>query len=380
MPSGDISPQQEVLDIVISLNANCRAPLHDLLASNTQFSCIIYDSLMHCVVEVANDLKIPSIAFRSNSAIHAITYYACIQLEKDGHLPLKDSVSQDLVPGFHPLRFKDLPMFNYENIEAYLHLTAKVQNFKFLSAMICNTMEFMEQSTIQAYQQRVQVPFFTLGPLHKFAPASSSSLLEEDITCISWLDKQSPKSVLYVSLGSLASMNQNELTELAWGLANSEQPFLWVIRPGSIPGSEWIENLPCDFTETVKGRGFIVKWAPQEKVLAHSAVGGFWSHCGWNSTLESLCEGVPIICWPYFLDQRVHARYLSQVWSLGIHYESELERKEVEIVVRRLMVNEEGENMRERATEFKERAKQCIEAGGSSYNSLKKLVELIKTL
>ncbi|KAM7256302.1 hypothetical protein ACFE04_012043 [Oxalis oulophora] len=303
IPNGEISPHQEPLDIIISLNTNCRVPLHDQLTSLGQAACIIYDALMHCVDEVANELKIPTIAFRSNSVVNLITNYACVQLEKDGCLPLQDSISLDIVPGFHPLRYKDLPVFNYQNNEGYLHLIAKVQSLKFASAMICNTMEFMEKLAIEKYKQNLQIPFFALGPLHKFAPASSNSLLEEDITCISWLEKQKPKSVLYVSLGSLASMKENELTELAWGLANSEQPFLWVVRPGSVP-----------------------------------------------------------------------------VWCLGIHYENELERGEVERVVRSLMVSEDGHKMRQRATEFKERAQQCIKLGGSSYISLKKLVEHITKL
>ena len=101
------------------------------------------------------------------------------------------------------------------------------------------------------------------------------------------------------------------------GLANSNQPFLWVVRPGLVRGYEWLEPLPDGFLEMVCGRGHLVKWAPQQEVLAHPAIGGFWTHNGWNSTLEAVSEGVPMICLPYFGDQRVNARYVSQVWELG---------------------------------------------------------------
>ncbi|KAF3454615.1 hypothetical protein FNV43_RR05063 [Rhamnella rubrinervis] len=108
---------------------------------------------------------------------------------------------------------------------------------------------------------------------------------------------------------------------MAWGLASSQQPFLWVVRPGLVSGLDWIELLPKGFREGVGERGCIVKWAPQQEVLAHEAVGGFWSHCGWNSTLESISEGVPMICKPCFGDQKVNARYVIHEWRVGIELE-----------------------------------------------------------
>ncbi|KAF2294444.1 hypothetical protein GH714_011448 [Hevea brasiliensis] len=203
-------------------------------------------------------------------------------------------------------------------------------------------MECLEESELAQQQQQYQVPFFSIGPLCKFATASSSRIIAEDSYCITWLDRQTPNSVIYVSLGSLASMAEKELAEMAWGLANSEQPFLWVIRPNSVCGSEWIELLPKDFKEAVEERGCIVKWAPQKELLANSAVGGFWSHCGWNSTVESICEGVPMICRPCFGDQKVNARYVSHVWKVGLELENELEREKVARAVRRLMSKPPG--------------------------------------
>lgn len=155
-------------------------------------------------------------------------------------------------------------------------------------------------------------------------------MLEEETDCLLWLDKQANNSVIYVSLGSLASMEAGEFAEMAWGLANSGQPFLWVVRPGSVGGSEWIELLPEGFKEATPETGCIVRWAPQKDVLAHRAVGGFWTHCGWNSTLESISEGVPMICRPCFGDQNVNARYLCHVWRVGLELEGDLDRTERE--------------------------------------------------
>ncbi|KAL6200271.1 hypothetical protein ACLB2K_030053 [Fragaria x ananassa] len=231
-------------------------------------------------------------------------------------------------------------------------------------------MDCLEHSTLANIQQEHQLPLFPLGPLHKIVPTISSSLLKEDQRCIPWLDKQSHSSVIYISLGSAASMDDKDLVEMAWGLANSEQPFLWVIRTDS-------RALPEAFQEAVGDRGCIVRWGPQKEVLAHTAVGGFWSHCGWNSTIESISEGVPLICQPYYGDQRVNARYLTQVWGVELEWENDMNRGDIEGAIRRLMVGKEGELIRQRAKDFKDTIKSSMNQGGSSYNSLNELVDLI---
>jgi len=213
--------------------------------------------------------------------------------------------------------------------------------------------------------------------MHRIASASSSSLLEEDTSCLTWLDEQSCNSVIYVSLGSISFMDVKDLVEMAWGLANSQQPFLWVVRPGSVRGAEWIEVLPEGFKENIGERGYIVKWAPQKKVLAHDAVRGFLSHCGWNSTLESICDGIPMICKPRSGDQKVNARYVSYIWRVGLELESTWERGEIERAIRRLLMEEDGKEIQKRAKNLKERFELCIREGGSSNNSLKKLIDMI---
>jgi UDP:flavonoid glycosyltransferase YjiC (YdhE family) len=150
-----------------------------------------------------------------------------------------------------------------------------------------------------------------------------------------------------------------------------------VVRPGSIRGTEWIEILPKSLKENIRGRGYIMKWAPQKEVLAHGAVGGFLSHCGWNSTLESISEGIPMICKPCFGDQGVNARYVSHIWRVGLELESDLERGEIERAVRRLMVDEEGKEMRKRSKNLKGKVEICTRDGGSSNNSLNKLIKII---
>ncbi|KAL4587679.1 hypothetical protein LXL04_000553 [Taraxacum kok-saghyz] len=366
-----------------ALSDNCKPHLEKHLIhmidtqkepSEKESIVIIYDNLMFFAGDIAGDLGLPSIILRSSCAAFVPTYWIIPQLHQDGRFPVQDSLLQEMIPEFHPFRYRDLPYID-QPIQETLQLMAMITPKKPPSAFIWNTLEFLEQSALTQIRHHYQVPIFTIGPLHKTSPTSSTSYLEEDTTCIPWLDKQSPKSVIYVSLGSLATIDAKVATEMAWGIANSNQPFLWVVRPGSVNGCDWIEFLPECLVSEMKTRGLIVKWVPQKEVLAHSAIGGFWSHCGWNSTLESVSEGVPMMCQPFSIDQMLNARYLSYVWKMGL--EMVVQRGEIESAIRRVLVGKEGEEMRRRAMEIEEQVRVAIGHGGYSRKSMNDLVEFI---
>ncbi|KAJ9173244.1 hypothetical protein P3X46_016402 [Hevea brasiliensis] len=351
-------------------------PFRDNFGQDDELPCIIYDGLMYSVAAVTQSLKLPSVVLRASCAANLLTHYAFPSLRKEGYLPVQDSALLDLAPGLHPFRFNDLPAHSF-NLDALLWFMVTVRDTGSSSAIIWITMDCLERSSLAQIQKQCQIPLFPIGPMHKIVPASSTSLQEEETSCIRWLDRQSENAVIYITLGCIAIIDANELAEMAWGLANSKQPFLWFVRPGSIRGSNWIELLHEGFKEAIGERGCIVKWAPQEEVLAHAAVGGFWSHCGWNSTPESICEGSPMICRPYFGDQRVITRYASHLWRVGLELENKLEKGEIERAVRSLLVGKEGVEMRQRAMDLKEIAQLSMKKGGFSYNSLNELVEFI---
>lgn len=283
---------------------------------------------------------------------------------------------EELVPELHPMRYKDLPTSAFAPVEVTAEVFKNICDMGTTSAMIINTVRCLEISSLEWLQQELKIPVYPVGPLHMVDSAPPTSLLEENESCIEWLNKQKPRSVIYISLGSLTLMETKEVLEMASGLVSSNQHFLWVIRPGSILGSE-LSNQELFNNMEIPDRGNIVKWAPQKQVLAHSAVGGFWSHCGWNSTLESMVEGVPMICRPFTSDQKVNARYLECVWRVGVQVEGKLEAGAVERAVKRLMVDEEGEEMKMRALILKEKLKASVLPEGSSHNSLD---EFIRTL
>jgi UDP-glucosyltransferase BX8/BX9 len=288
-----------------------------------------------------------------------------------------ESQKDELVTELPPYRVKDLIRID-KSKKVYLAMIAaqEVEAAKNSSGIIINTFIAIESDNIKKLHQELSVPVFVIGPLHMFTSPLQSSLLPQDKSCLDWLDTQASKSVLYVSLGSLASMNYEEFVETAWGLANSNQPFLWVVRPGSVRGTKNI-CMPDSFDQEVRGRGKILPWAPQLEVLAHEAVGGFWTHCGWNSTLEGICEGVPMICRPHFGDQMGNARYVTDVWKVGIELVEKLERTKIAKAIRSLMREKEGDAMRKRMRELSANASDCIKVDGSSCLAINKLVDYI---
>ncbi|KAI3705631.1 hypothetical protein L1987_75870 [Smallanthus sonchifolius] len=293
--------------------------------------------------------------------------------------PGEELKSKALVPGLEPLKVRDLSKFLTSDPEGASELMElMVQGMKPAQAIVWNSLKELEEHQLPNLTRGFPNRHFLIGPFYKYFPALSSSLLTHDKTCISWLDKQAPNSVLYVSFGSLARVEESQFLEIAWGLANSKQPFLWVVRPGSVKGSEWLEPLPDGFLERiVEGRGYIVKWAPQQEVLAHRSTGGFWTHNGWNSTLESICEGVPMICSPSFGDQLPNARNVIDVWKIGVELENGFERGEIENAIKRVMVDKEGLDMRDGVMNLREKVNICLKKGGSSYSSLEDLVDYI---
>ncbi|CAI0392973.1 unnamed protein product [Linum tenue] len=373
--------------ILLAVNANCHTPLKDRVAQmmqsekpNGKVSCIIYDEYMYRAESVAYSLRIPSIMLRTNTVSTFLARDFVLRLIDQGQIPLQGSIMEKPVPEHYPLRYKDLPTTIFKSLNNFVEVVKNVRLVGSSSAVIWNTVDCLENPLLGQVKQQCRVPIFTVGPMHKSAPQLSTSLLKEDYSCIPWLDKQAENSVIYVSLGSVACISEHELAEMAWGLAKCNLPFLWVVRPGLVRGTRNVQqSLPNGFKEGVGERGRIVEWAPQEEVLAHKAVAGFWSHCGWNSAVESIAEGVPLICRPNFADQKVTARYVTHVWRVGMQLEEELERDAVAAAVRRLMVEEEGIEMRERAVELKGRVEIGTRRGGSSFKDLDRLVDMMRS-
>lgn len=167
-------------------------------------------------------------------------------------------------------------------------------------------------------------------------------------------------------------MTNDQFEEFAWGLANSKHPFLWIVRPDIVMGSSGV--LSEEYYREIEDQGSIVSWCKQEEVLSHRSIGAFLTHGGWNSTLEGLCNGVAMLCWPFFDEQPMNCRYLCNEWGVGMEISHDICREEIENLVKEIMVGEKGKEMKEKAMEWKKKAEEAANIGGSSYNDFERFL------
>ncbi|EMS54474.1 UDP-glycosyltransferase 83A1 [Triticum urartu] len=192
--------------------------------------------------------------------------------------------------------------------------------------------------------------------------------------------RTAPGFVVYVAFGSSGFLDTTQFQELADGLALSGRPFLWEVRPDLTIGAGQDQFDLDAFKRRVEGKGLVVGWAPQQRVLSQPAVACFVSHCGWNSTVEGVLHGVPFLCWPYFADQFCNQSYVCNMWGIGAKLRRDgrgvVAKEEVRSKVARLLSDDEG--VKARAAAWKEVACGSIREGGSSHGNLLKLVSLLR--
>ncbi|CAK9309185.1 unnamed protein product [Citrullus colocynthis] len=248
------------------------------------------------------------------------------------------------------IRLRDLLMFlrTTDLNDIMLNfILQKMKRRREASAIILNRYGALEEDVLNALSS-INSLMYTIGPLHILAKqiddenlkAIGSNLWDEELECIEWLNSKEPNSVVYVNFGSIAVMTTEQLIEFAWGLADSGKQFLWITRPDLVVGDSAI--LPSQFVTQTKERSLIASWCCQEQVLNHPSIGGFLTHSGWNSTIESICAGVPRISWPFFAERQTNCRYCCTEWEIGMEIDSNVKRNEVEKLVRELMDGEKG--------------------------------------
>ncbi|GJZ46799.1 putative UDP-glucuronosyl/UDP-glucosyltransferase, partial [Tanacetum coccineum] len=294
------------------LNRSCVDSFKECLSrllDKEAFACLITDVGFYFTQTVADELNLPRVALRTSSLAHVLAYGALpFHSNKDCfYLTKEDSDFEAQVPEYPLMKFKDIVKITTNPQGMGDFVTNMLNHMKALKGIIWNTFKELEESSLETISQDYPVPSFTLGPFHKYFPASSS--IQPDQTILSWLDNQAPKSTIYVSFGSVAHISELEFREVAYALAN---------------------------------------------------IGCFCTHNGWNSTLESICEGVPMICSPCFVDQPINARYVSEVWKIAIFLENGFERVGIESAIKRIMMDKEGEEMRERICYLKEKVSHSL--------------------
>jgi hypothetical protein len=280
------------------------------------------------------------------------------------------------------IRLRDLPSYvrtTDPNDPVFKATIEAVERAPAAAGIVVHSFDALEQEVLNALSSMLP-RVYAIGPqqlLLNHAPndplkSTGYSLWKEETDCLNWLNSKAPNSVIYVNFGSIIVMTPQQLVEFGWGLANSKFMFLWIIRPDLVAGDSSI--LPPELLEETKGRGLIASWCPQEEVLNHSSIGGFLTHCGWNSTMESLCAGVPMLCCPFFADQQTNCKYACNEWGIGMEIDNGAKRGEVEKIVRELMEGNKGKKMKKKVMEWKKLAEEATGPHGSSSINLDKLV------
>ncbi|XP_010521936.1 PREDICTED: UDP-glycosyltransferase 71C4-like isoform X2 [Tarenaya hassleriana] len=282
------------------------------------------------------------------------------------------------IPGFDrsvPVNVMPPRLFQKDSHEAYVKLA---ERFKDAKGILVNTFTDLEPHAIDYFSREENYPpVYVVGPVVNLEnrPNPNIDPVEHDMI-MRWLDEQHESSVVFFCFGSKGVLDSMQVKEIALGLESCGCRFLWSIRTNPMKDVKPYDLLPDGFMGRVTGRGVVCGWAPQVEVLSHKAVGGFVSHCGWNSILESLWFGVPIATWPMYAEQHLNAFTMTK--ELGLAVELRLDyvsghgsvviAEEISRAVRSVMNG--GDSRREKVKEMAGLARKALMDGGSSFSAV----------
>ncbi|CAL5336933.1 unnamed protein product [Camellia sinensis] len=327
--------------------------------SDHPIDCIVYDAFLPWALEVAKEFGLAGAAFFTQPcAVNYIYYYAHNGLLK---LPVERSSLPVSIPGMPMLELEDMPSFIYVHgsYPAYFEMVLKqFSNVEKADYVLVNTFYELEDKVVDSMSK--VSPLMTIGPtipslyLDKRVENDNDyglNLFQLDPSiCLEWLSHMLKKSVVYMSFGSMANL-----------VRASEEA-----------------KLPKKFVEETSNKGLLVGWSPQLEVLASETIGCFFSHCGWNSTIEALSLGVPMVVMPQCTDQTTNAKFVQDVWKVGIKVKVNekgiVGREEVEDCIREVMGGDRGEELKKNAIKWRDLAKEAISEGGTSDKDIDELV------
>ncbi|PON58075.1 UDP-glucuronosyl/UDP-glucosyltransferase [Trema orientale] len=353
-------------------------------------SCMVNNPFTPWVCDVAGELGIPCATLWVQScALFASFYHYSHQT-----VPFPTEAEPEI-----DVRMPSMPVLKYDEISTFLHPTigpykivgkALLGQFSNLSKSFCvltDTFEELETDIIQEMSKFCPVkpigPLFR-GPNYSNGKSITGDAFKADDDCMGWLDTRPPATVVYISFGSLVHLEQEQVDEIAHALVNSGVSFLWVVRPPLKESGLKIHVLPEGFLERTRDKGKVVQWSPQERVLAHPSVTCFLTHCGWNSSVETLASGVPVVTFPQWGDQVTNSKFLVDVFGVGVRLSRGVvenrvvQREEIEKCLREATVGEKAAKLKRNALKWKIAAEEAVAEGGSSDRNILEFVEEIR--
>ncbi|KAH6778316.1 hypothetical protein C2S51_009628 [Perilla frutescens var. frutescens] len=338
---------------------------------------LVADSLYTWTADIATKHNLVNVSLWTAPALVFSIGYHLDLLKQNGHFPFKGS-SDDLhinyIPGVESITRKDL-MSQIQKPHA-IPILIKIMEMSFEQVkkadfILCNTVQELESHCLSSLDRRQ--PTYAVGPINFFAKTAS---LLPTTDCSVWLESKPPASVLYISFGSIFEFNKQDITEIAHALVSTGVDFLWVLKT-----EKKESNLAGVFPDGFLDRGLVVPWCDQRAVLSSPAVGGFLTHCGWNSTVESMWNGVPMLCYPFCVDQPTNRKLVVENWRVGIDLcdgEQVITREEVSRKIDGLMKGNTCVELRQEVKKVSHTVRNALERDGSSQINFDRFVHDLK--
>ncbi|PWA54836.1 UDP-glucuronosyl/UDP-glucosyltransferase [Artemisia annua] len=367
----------DMLAFLTAVNTKMGDPFEEMLdKTEVPVKLIIFDATMNWPCGVAKKRNIPIAMYWPMSALmFSVAHYVDLI---ESHNQLYADVSErgkepiDYIPGISSLTIADLPTFYHDKIgQKFKGVLPNIfDSTKKADYVLLSTMYELESKTIDALRVGLQIPVYTSGPNMPHSQIKPDSTSHEPIY-INWLNSKPPRTVLYISMGSFLSVSRVEMDEIAAGLTESGINFLWVARGET-----------SHLKDKCGENGMVVEWCDQLRVLSHSSIGGFWTHCGWNSVKESLFSGVPMLTFPILLDQPLNSKAIIEDWKIGKNMRKEVrvfKRDQIAQVVRMFMDSKSVERieMMERVNKLQKVCQESVVEDGSAYRDLDAFVKEI---
>lgn len=384
---GDLDFQLEQMERVGSVKLSRILDEHE--RQGRPVSCMINNPFIPWVSDVAEKHGIPCAVLWVQSCASFSAYY-----HYQNELVRFPSETEP----FLDVQLPCMPLLKYDEFPSFLHPSSPYKflarailgQFKSLSKPFCILMDTFQELEPEVLEYMSKLcPIKTVGPLF-LTPKSTGGGPSGDVrgdlvkvdSCTEWLDSKPISSVVYISFGSVVELKQEQVDEIAYGLLNSGVSFLWVRKPPKPVFRPTV--LPDGFLEKVGDNGKVVQWCLQEQVLAHPSVACFMTHCGWNSSMEAITSGVPVVAFPQWGDQVTDAKYLVDVFKIGVRLSrGDAEnmvttRDEVEKCLIEATRGAKAAEMKENALKWKKKAEEAVAEGGSSDRNLEEFVEEVR--
>ncbi|CAN1852703.1 UDP-glycosyltransferase 74B1 [Linum perenne] len=352
--------------------------------SDCPVTCIVYDSFLPWALDVAKSHGVYGAAFFTNSA--TVCSIFCRVSNGEVELGMAGKEGGLDVPGLPHLGLSDLPTFLRfpESYPTYLAMKmCQYTNLEMVDWIFSNSFQELE-SKQEAASVKQHWPAKLIGPMIPSAyldgridgdrgyGASLWKPLNEE--CMNWLESKPARSVAFISFGSMVALSDEQMGEIAGGLEETGVEFLWVVRDSEL------SKLPKKFRDSSSSKGLIVSWCNQLELLAHEATGCFVTHCGWNSTLEALSLGVPMVAMPQWTDQVTNAKYVEDVWKVGVRAKEDESgiagREEIGRCLKEVMLEgDRSMEIKEAAKKWRKKAVDAVSKGGDSDKEIDSFVK-----